>query len=438
MAIARWFDFSISYFLLRLAALLPLRNPSPAIDGGQYEVLPMIFRSHKQALLSVIIAASLGGAVVVDAAAQARSADRSNRGGRQAAAKAEVLFPQATRVAPEAKGSTRLQSKLQKLFASYNKDDFEATRVQADEILATAEANDYDKAVSAQLGSQAAYNLDDMAAAKAYLEQAIALNALDNNGHLQALLMLAQLQLQDEQYEPGLANLDKFFAESHSTNPDHLIIKGQALYQMERYADAIPVLQQAIAASPEPKDNWNQLLMASYSSNDQIAEAVAVAKQIADRNPADKRAQINLASMYMQADQMTEAAQVMEALRAAGQLTDEREYRQLYSIYANTENAEAKVIDVINEGLTKGILKEDHQVYLALAQSYYYTDRISQAIDAWKKAAPLSPNGETYLNLARVLHSEGRVPEAREAARQAVAKGGLRKPEDAQKIINLK
>ncbi|MBR7514025.1 hypothetical protein KC219_28090, partial [Mycobacterium tuberculosis] len=42
-----------------------------------------------------------------------------------------------------------------------------------------------------------------------------------------------------------------------------------------------------------------------------------------------------------------------------------------------------------------------------------------QAIDAWQKAAPLSKDGETYLNLARVLHAEGRVPEAKQAAQQA-------------------
>lgn len=397
----------------------------------------MIFRSHKQALLSVVIATALSGAVIVDAAAQARSAsDRSNRGGRQA--KAEVMFPDATRVEPDAKASTRMQGKLNKLFAAYNKDDFEQTRTLADEILAADTANEYDRAVAAQLASQAAYNSDDSEAAKTYLQQAVELDALDNNGHLQALLMLAQLQLQDEQYDAGLANLDKFFAQSASQRPQDLIVKGQALYQAERYAEAIPVLQQAITAAGEPKDQWSQLLMAAYSNNDQTAEALAVAREIAQRNPSDKRAQINLASMLMQNDQMAEAATVMEGLRSAGQLTEEREYRQLYSIYANTENAEAKVIEVINEGLSNGVLKEDYQTYLALAQSYYYTDKIAEAIAAWQKAAPLSPTGETYLNLARVLHGEGRIAEAREAARQALAKGGLRKPDDAQKIINLK
>ncbi len=398
----------------------------------------MISRSHKQALLSVLIATVLGGVVVADAAAQSRSADRGGERRGGSSAKAEVRYPEATRTEPKGKASSKMGSKLQKLFAAYNKDDYEQTRTLADEIIAAADANDYDRAVANQLGSQAAYNLDDNAATIEYLKRAIALDQLDNNGHFQAMVMLAQLQLQEEQYAEGLANLDKYFAESKSHKPEEMVIKGQALYQTEKYAEAIPVLKAAIAAASEPKDSWSQLLMASYAEAGQYAEAVKEAEALAAKNPADKKTQINLASMYMQADQMDQAAAVMDKLRASGQLTEEREYKQLYSIYANTENKEKDVIAVINEGLSKGILKPDYQVYLALAQSYYYSDQIPQAIEAWQKAAPLSPNGETYLNLARVLHSEGRIPEAKQAARAALAKGGLKNSADANKIINLK
>lgn len=174
-------------------------------------------------------------------------------------------------------------------------------------------------------------------------------NGLDNNGHYQSLLMLAQLQLQDDETAAGLATLDKYFAETKSTKPEELVIKGQALYQTQRYAEAIPVLQQAIAGAAEPKDNWNQLLMAAMAEAGQTGEAVKQAEGIVARNPNDKKAQLNLASMYMQADQMDKAAAVMDKLRAAGQLTEEREYKQLYSIYANTENKEKDVIAVINE-----------------------------------------------------------------------------------------
>ena len=394
--------------------------------------------NRKHALLSLIIAASLGGAVVTDAVAQSdRSTEPANRKSKNSG-KAEELYPQSTRTAPTIKPSSKLGSKLQKLIETFNKgEDFPAVRAQADEILANSAANEADKALAGQLAAQAAYNMDDTAAAKTYLQQAIALNALDNNGQFQSMLMLAQLQLQDDQQAEGLATLDKYLDESKSQRPEDLILKGQALYQAERYKEAIPVLKQAIAASPEPKDTWNQLLMASYAEAGQTGEAVAAAEALAAKTPNDKKAQLNLASMYMQADQMDKAAGVMDKLRASGQLTEEKEYKQLYSIYANTENKEKDVIAVITEGMQKGILKPDYQTYLALAQSYYYSEDVPKAIENWQKAAPLSKDGETYLNLAKVLHSEGRIPEAKQAAQQAIAKG-VKKPEDAKKIINLK
>jgi tetratricopeptide (TPR) repeat protein len=403
---------------------------------GPTEVI-MKLPNRNKALLSLFIAATLGGVVVADAvAAQSESSDRQGR--RSKGGKAEELYPQATREAPKVKPSSKLGSKLQKLIDTFNKgEDYAAVRSQADEVLANGAANEADKSLAAQLAAQAAYNLDDAAAAKGYLKQAIDFNGLDNNGHYQSMLMLAQLQLQDNEYDAGLATLDKYLTETKSQRPEDLIIKGQALYQTEKYAEAIPVIKAAIAASPEPKDSWNQLLMACYSEAGQTGEAVAAAEALAAKNPTDKKAQLNLASMYMQADQMDKAAGVMDKLRSSGQLTDEKEYKQLYSIYANTDGHEKDVIAVINEGMQKGILKPDYQTYLALAQSYYYSDQIPQAIENWKKAAPLSKDGETYLNLAKVLHSEGRIPEAKDAAKQALAKG-VKKPDDAKKIINLK
>ncbi len=401
----------------------------------------MIFRNHKQAVLSVLIATAIGGVVVTDAVAQTRSTDRSadRRGGKKDQAKAEALYPQATRAEPDIKASPKLGKQLQKMIDSYNDQKFPETLAAANEILGNSAANAYDKSLAAQLASQAAYNTDDNAAAKTYLLQVLEFNGLDNNGHFQSMLMLGQLQIQDDQLAEGLATLDKYFAETKSTKPEELIIKGQALYQLERYQEAVPVIQQAIAGATEPKDNWNQLLMAALSESGQTGEAVKQAEALAAKNPADKKAQMNLASMYLQADQMDKAGAVMDKLFKGGQLTEEREYKQAYSIYANSDKKEAEVIAVINDGLQKGILKPDYQVYLAQAQAYYYSEppQVEKAIEAWQKAAPLSKDGETYLNLARVLHSEGRIPEAKTAAQQALAKG-VKNQADAKKIINLK
>ena len=394
----------------------------------------MQFRNFKHALLSLTIIGLLGAAATSGAVENTR--DRAERSQKKGSEKQEVMYPDATREEPKAKGAAKAQAKLQKLINVYQKDDFAATRTQADELLANPAANDYDRAVAAQLASQAAYNLDDTPATIAYLKQALQLNALDNNNHYQLMYMLAQLQLQEDQYAEGLATLDRYLAETKSKKPEDFALKGQGLYQAERYAEAIPALKQAIETSPEPKDNWQQLLMASYAETGQSGDAIQMAEKIAAKAPTDKKAQMNLSAVYLQADKFDQAAAVLEKLRAGGQMTDEKDYRQLYTTYANMDGKEKEVIAVINDGMQKGILKPDQQTYLALAQSYYYSDQIAPAIEAWRKAAPLSKDGETYLNLAKVLWQEDRIPEAKQAAKSALEKG-IKKPEDAKKIIAL-
>ena len=400
----------------------------------------MKLRDYKTTLLSLALVAAFCGGAVLDANAARRGEQK----------KEEVLYPDATRQEPEAKGSPKVQTKLNKLIEAYNKaleqeDEAKATagyttaRTLADEIIANGSANAYDKALAAQIASQAALNTDDEAAAEGYLKQAVDANALGNNQHFQLMLQLAQLQLQKDDYTNGFATLDKYLAESKSKRPADFAFKGQYLYQADRFAECIPPLKQAIETSTNPEDkvdNWTQILMVCYQEAGQLAEAVKVAEQLAAKSPNDKRAQMNLASIYLNSEQEAKAAAVLEKLRAAGLMTEEKDYRQLYLTYANMDGKEKDVIAVINEGLQKGVVKPDYQTYLALAQAYYYSEQIPQAIEAWQKAAPLSKDGETYLNLARVLWQEGRIPEAKVAARAALDKG-LKKPDDAKKIIAL-
>jgi tetratricopeptide (TPR) repeat protein len=350
------------------------------------------------------------------------------------AGKAVEQYPEASRVAPAAKASAKLSPKLQKLVQLYDGDKPAEANAVADEIIGHAAANAYDKAFASQIKAQVAYDGDDMPGAMAALRQALAFDGLDNNGHYGAMFMLGQLQLQEDQYAEGLATLDRFLAETGSQKPEHLVMKGNALYRLERYPEAAAVLKQAIDAAPEPKNDWQQLLMASYFEMDRPAEAAKIAEALAAKNPNDKRLQLNLAAIYQQADLMDKSVAVLEKLRASGQLTEDKEYRQLYSAYLNMDGKELPGIAVINEGLQKGVLKPDHQVYVALGQAYYYADQPGPAIEAYRKAAPLARDGETYLNLARLLWAEDRLGEAKQAAKQALAKG-VKKPQDANKIL---
>ena len=398
--------------------------------------------THAPALIALAVAAVLAGGTPATASAatspvlteaDAQECQRSRRGGNKQE-QVEERYPNATRVAPDERASTRMAQRLNRANAAMQDDEFAKVIEHAEDVLSQERANNYDKAFAAQLAGHASFNSDDTESAKRYIAQAIELNGLDNNNHFQSMVMLAQLYGQDEQINEALATLEQYFAESGSTDPNDLVLQGQLLYQAERFDEAIPVLRQAIEGAENPQTGWTQLLMASYAETGRDSEAIALAEQIAAGAPDDKRSQINLASMYMQSDQNAKAVEVMERLRASGQLTEDREYRNLMAMHLNTEGGEAAAIEVINEGLAKGVLESNHQTYVALAQAHYFSDQVEPAIEAYRKAAPLDDSGETFLNLARILYGEGREAEAADAARQALDKG-VRRPEDARRII---
>jgi tetratricopeptide (TPR) repeat protein len=351
----------------------------------------------------------------------------------QAAAPAEAQYPNATRNEPEAKPSARMGQRLNRLSEAYNNGDFDAVPKLAEEILAQANANDYDKSVAKRLLGAAQLGEDPAAAIQSFNE-AIAFNGLGNNDHFDTMWMVAQLHAQEGNNEQSLATLETLAAETNAQVPDHLGLKGIVLYQMERYPEAITAIEAAVQAAETPKPEWTQILMASYVETGARDKATALAEQIAASTPDDKRSQLNLAATYIQADQYERALPIYERLHAAGELTEESEYRNLLAMYLNAGEKEREAIAIINEGLEKQILKADHTTYNMLAQAYYFSDQPGPAIEAYRKAAPLAPDGETYLNLAKVLWAEGRMAEAKQAAQQALDKG-IRSPDEAQRIL---
>ncbi|HSM10212.1 MAG TPA: hypothetical protein VK827_01405, partial [Lysobacter sp.] len=157
-----------------------------------------IFR-HQTLLAAAIGAALLFGAVS-PADAQRGSARREQREAAKKPVAAAEQYPEATRKSSEVRASSQQQRKLQKLIDLYDEDKGAEARVLADEIIASEKANAYDKSFAAQMAAQVVYDLDDSAAAMDYLSKALEFNGLDNNGHYAAMLMLAQLQMQEEQY----------------------------------------------------------------------------------------------------------------------------------------------------------------------------------------------------------------------------------------------
>lgn len=377
-------------------------------------------------ILKASLAVLMLGALLVSSDAQAA------RPGKEK--KAEPLYPNATRVEPKIKPSSRTQREMTKLYKANEDEKFDEVLEIAESLIAHKAAGDYERGTAYQFIGMVRMDENNYPGAIEAFQKAIETNALPNDQHFQLMHQVAQMQVSEEQFEAANVTLDRFIAETKVEKPEVALLKGNILYELKRYGEAVPYIRRAIDTSDKPNDSWYQVLVQIYMEENKVDEAVAVARELVQKYPGDVRYLTNLAAIYAEAERYPQAAEVLEEARAKGLLNDERGYRQLYSLYANIDGQEAKVVETINDGLAKNILTPSAELYNVLGQTYYFSDKIEQAIDAYKKAAPLAKDGESALNLARLLSNEERFAEAKTAAQSALSKG-LKRPGDAWIVI---
>lgn len=359
-------------------------------------------------------------------------ADAQRRGKKE---EPRVDYPNATRVEPESKVSSRLAARIDRMNTAYNDGKMDQVLKLADEILANDKAGDYDRALAYMLAGNAAMEGDDIAKALDYIEKAVATNTLPNNNHFAMMQTLSALYAQEDQTAKGLEWIDRLIAETRTEDAEIYALKGGIHYNDGQYEEAIAAIRRAMELKPtEQPDNWRQILMASYNETGREAEAVALAEQLYQANKTDKRSLLNLASLYAQTGQDAKSAALLEEARAAGMLTEKRDYEVLFATYLNMDGRERDAAAIIQDGLDKGILPADARTYTYLAQSLYFSDQINPAIAAYQKAAEVATDGEAALGLSQVLTNEDRNAEAKAAAQQALAKG-LKKPGEAWMVI---
>lgn len=385
----------------------------------------------RNVLLGIAVLTAAFAAMPVDAQ-MPRDARARDRGAQEEPAK---FFPDATRVVEEGKVSRGLQRQLNDMIAALNeKDDPAKARELAEAVLANERANAYEKSVAAQVAGSAAGELDDIPASIAYMERAIAENGLDNEQHYGTMQNLAISYLSNEQADKAIPLFARLIEETKTTNPDFHFALAGAYYESEQYPQAIEALKRTIALAPTPKPEWLRLLASAHTESEQPAEAAQALERLVALQPDDKRLILALASAYIDLEQADKAIATIEGARSRGLLTEARDYQNLYALYFNIDGKEKEVIAVINEGLSKGILSRDLPTLNALAQAAYFAEEMDLAINTYKEGAALDPKGETALNYAKVLSSEARDAEARDAAKAALAKG-VAKPGEAWMVI---
>lgn len=343
----------------------------------------------------------------------------------EAAAEASQ-YPNATRTSPEPRSSERNTRKIQAAFDNLNEGELDKAANTLGELDGNSRLSTYEQALVDQGLAQIAYDRDDVAGAIRHWQKAVDSNALPNDQHFTLIYQVAQLHLSEEQYEPALAALDRWQRESGSNKPEALALKGNALYRLERYPEAIATLDQAIAVSGDKVDpTLYELKMASYYDQEDYAGAAASLEQLVRAKPQDVKHQINLAQMYIELEQNERALAVMQKVLTDGNLKETEHWRQYYQLLSYAERP-TEAAAAILKGMDSGALPADRATYKALGDNYYLAEQIEPAIEAYGKAAALSPDdGNLDQQRGHLLAERDRYTEARDALNAAFRKGKL-------------
>lgn len=345
-------------------------------------------------------------------------------------------YPNATRKEPKlAMKSEREQKNFNDgITAMQAGDDAKATQL-FQPLAEDSGSSDYAKSLALQAIANIKFKAGDTKGAIAALKQSLDIGALPNDAYFNLELELAQFYLADEQYQQAIDTVVKWRQEGKRETAQSYGVEGNAYYHLQKYPEAIAALKKAQALSAGKPDPFvDQTLLAAYSDSGQTDEVAKLAQQQVAANPNDKTAITNAVASLAQTGKYDEAIALEEKSRAAGNFTDEKDYVMLGKLHlllaqngTDTEANAGKAEGVFEEGLSKGILKPTAENYNLLGSAAYMAGQTTKAIDAYRKAVPLSDNGESAIYAGSLLLNDGKYSEAASLLKQGIGKGVKKK-----------
>ncbi|HUF72983.1 MAG TPA: hypothetical protein VMR74_08805, partial [Gammaproteobacteria bacterium] len=336
--------------------------------------------------------------------------------------------PATTKVIPTI--STPVYERLNDAQVCMDEGDLECAARELDRLEAVRNLNNYEIAQLWNFRAFLAFERDDIDAALRAYETILALPHADMpDGMIQASMRnLATLYVQEGQYEPGLATYQDWMELPTVTpNGDDYYLLATIYYQMDRYADGIAALEQAIglanANGDIGKEPWFQMLYVFQFQLERIDEVIETLSFMVE-NWTKREHLVALAGQLSGQGRDDETLALYEAAYEAGWLTRGTDVVQLANLLLNGE-APYKAAVLLDGGLSDGTIESSPTNWRLLAQAYQLAMEHEKALPALQRASSLAENGEIDRLLAQSYQRLGRWEECAEASRSALDRGGL-------------
>lgn len=294
---------------------------------------------------------------------------------------------------------TRTGQKLQAAYDVYlDEEKPERERItEALEMLAEVKADEpFDQAsVDVFLGKLMVSEDGRAKEALGILQKAAELDVLNDKDQVDLIALVANLSLQEEEYDNAITWYNKWFEKTCKQDGDLYTRLAQAHAQKKEWNEALVAADKAIAAYPEPNKNPYTLKIGAYYELKNYQGAVDVGEILVRTFPEEKTYWTQLAQFYMLVEDYSSALATFELAYRQGFLSKEREFKALSQLYS-AEDIPFKSAAFLEKYVKADLVKPTETVISSIASAYRQSRDFRKAAEYYGKAAELAPEKDYY------------------------------------------
>jgi len=355
-----------------------------------------------------------------------------------------VSVPAGHALAQEKQESRQVQALRERVFQSLAKtqelmeqDDFAGARRELDQVRGIQDLNSYERGQILYFTGLIEYQQGNLAAAVRTFEQVVAIPDLPLGFRTDTMWALVQLAMAAEQYRKVLEYGNQWLRTAENPSGDPFYLLAVAHYQLKEYRQTVEMMNRAIEIAERDgkyaREDWYGLLRAGLHEMNDLPRLRSVLELLVARWPK-KEYWIHLSTVYGELNEERRQVAALEAIYEAGWMDRENEVLQLAQLYMQRGGA-YKAARMVEKGMEGGLIKRDERNYRLLAQAWMQAQDDRRSIAPLREAAQRSNDGQLYVQLAQSHLNLYEYNECVEAARAALNRGGLRRPDSANIVL---
>jgi tetratricopeptide (TPR) repeat protein len=244
--------------------------------------------------------------------------------------------------------------------------------------------------------------------------------------------------MQEEKWREGAAALEEWFKTATNPNSAAYYLLAVAYYQQEDFNRALAPAKKAVELMDQakPNESWLSMLSALYLQREEYKEAIPVLQQLIAAAPDKKTYWMQLSSVYGQMEDYANALGIMQLAHNVGLVTEDSEVRRLADLLLFND-VPYRGAQVLESAIEKKIVNLDDKLYEKLANCWIAAGEYDKSIAPLQRAAEMSSSGDTFIRLGEVQVQREDWPAAIAAIQRGVDKGQLRDPGNAQLMLGI-